>query len=147
MLVPIPFTNVTREIIAAAIEVHRVLGPGLLESAYSTCLQRELHTRNLAFATERRIPLVYKGATLDCGYRLDLLVKEVVVVEVKAVATLLPIHQAQLLTYLRLADLPVGLVINFEVDRLVNGVKRVINAQSTAMKGAAVRSAAEGGLP
>ena len=84
---------------------------------------------------------------MDCGYRLDLLVKDVVVVEVKAVATLLPIHQAQLLTYLRLADLPVGLVINFEVDRLVNGVKRVINAQSTAMKGAAVRSAAEGGLP
>ena len=141
------FFVLTREIIAAAIEVHRVLGPGLLESAYSTCLQRELHTRNLAFATKRRIPLVYKGATLDCGYRLDLLVKDVVVVEVKAVATLLPIHQAQLLTYLRLADLPVGLVINFEVDRLVNGVKRVINPQASAMKSAAVRLAAEGGLP
>ena len=127
MLVEIPFTNITRDVIAAAIEVHRALGPGLLESAYSTCLQHELSLRQLTFVTQRRLPLVYKGVTLDCAYRLDLLVENAVVVEVKAINALLPIHQAQLLTYLKLADLPVGLVINFEVERLVAGVKRVIN--------------------
>ena len=137
----------TEKIIGAAIEVHRVLGPGLLESAYSTCLQHELSTRSLAFVTQQRVPLAYKGITLDCAYRLDLLVDGAVIVEVKALAAVLPIHQAQLLTYLRLTDLPVGLVINFQVERLVDGVKRVINAQSSAMKSAAVRLAAEGGLP
>jgi len=144
MLVKIPFTNITREIIAAAIEVHRVLGPGLLESAYSSCLRHELSVRRLPFTSERGVPLVYKGINLDCAYRLDLLVKEVIVVEVKAVAAVLPIHQAQLLTYLKLADLPVGLVINFEVERLVDGVKRVINPRWSGAK--AGRSiAAEGG--
>jgi GxxExxY protein len=108
MLAKPPFHNVTRDIIAAAIEVHRVLGPGLLESAYSTCLRRELAFRQLAYASERRVPLVYKGASLDCEYRLDLLVEDVVVVEVKALAEVLPIHQAQLLTYLRITGLPVG---------------------------------------
>jgi GxxExxY protein len=145
MLAKLPFDNLTHEIIAAAIDVHRVLGPGLLESAYSTCLQHELSRRGLAFVTQQRVPVVYKGVTLDCAYRLDLLVDSAVVVEVKALADVLPIHQAQLLTYLRLKDLPVGLVINFQVERLVDGVKRVINAQSRAMK--AVRLAAEGGLP
>jgi len=146
MLVKIPFTNVTREIIAAAIEVHRVIGPGLLESAYSRCLRHELSARRLPFTSERGVPLVYKGAHLDCAYRLDLLVKDVIVVEVKAVAAVLPIHQAQLLTYLRLADLPVGLVINFEVERLVDGVKRVINPRwSGATAGRSI--AAEGGRP
>jgi len=139
MLVKIPFTNVTREIIAAAIEVHRVLGPGLLESAYSNCLQQELSVRNLAFTTQRRVPLVYKGVALDCAYRLDLLVKDVIVVEVKALAAVLPIHQAQLLTYLKLMELPVGLVINFQVERLVDGVKRVINPQWNEANAAAVR--------
>jgi GxxExxY protein len=146
MLVKIPFTNITREIIAAAIEVHRVLGPGLLESAYSSCLRHELSARKLPFTSERGIPLVYKGINLDCAYRLDLLVKEVIVVEVKTVAAVLPIHQAQLLTYLRLADVPVGLVVNFEVERLVDGVKRVINPRWSGAK--AGRSiAAAGGLP
>jgi GxxExxY protein len=146
MLAKIPFTNVTREIIAAAIEVHRVIGPGLLESAYASCLRHELSTRRLPFTSERGVPLVYKGTHLDCAYRLDLLVKDVIVVEVKAVATVLPIHQAQLLTYLRLADLPVGLVINFEVERLVDGVKRVINPRwSGATGGRSI--AAGGGLP
>ena len=131
MLAQPPFHHVTRDVIAAAIEVHRDLGPGLLESAYMTCLQHELTARQLVFVTERRVPVVYKGITLDCHYRLDLLVNDVVVVEVKAIAEVLPIHQAQVLTYLRLANLPVGLVINFNVDKLVKGVKRVINPRWT----------------
>jgi GxxExxY protein len=109
MLMKAPFHNQTRDIIAAAIEVHRVLGPGLLESAYSKCLQHELSAQQLVFVAQRRVPLVYKGVSLECDYRLDLLV-EGVVVEVKALDTLAPIHQAQLLTYLRLAELPGGLV-------------------------------------
>ena len=141
MLATQPFHDVTRDIIAAAIEVHRVLGPGLLESAYATCLHRELTARQLRFVTERRVPVVYKGITLDCEYRLDLLVENVVVVEVKALADVLPIHQAQLLTYLRLTGLPVGLVINFNVDKLVKGVKRVINPRWDEAKAAAVRLA------
>ena len=146
MLVKIPFTNITREIISAAIEVHRVLGPGLLESAYSRCLRHELSARKLPFTSERGVPLVYKGINLDCAYRLDLLVKEVIVVEIKAVAAVLPIHQAQLLTYLKLADLPVGLLINFEGERLVDGVTRVINPLWNGTQ--AGRSiAAVGGLP
>ena len=139
MLVKIPFTNLTREIIGAAVDVHSILGPGLLESAYSTCLEYELSARGLAFATELRIPLVYKDIKLSCDYRLDLMVENAVVVEVKALAAVLPIHQAQLLTYLRLLDLPVGLVINFQVDRLVNGVKRVINPRWNEAKAPAVR--------
>src|SRR5688500_8921822 len=101
MLAQAPFTSVTRDIIGAAVEVHRVLGPGLLESSYTRCLQHELSVRQLAFVTERRVPLLYKGIALDCDYRLDLLVADNVAVEVKALAALLPIHQAQLLTYLR----------------------------------------------
>jgi len=137
VLAPVPFSDLTRDIISAAIEVHRLLGPGLLESAYATCLQHELSNRRIGFFTQQRVPLVYKGVTLDCVYRLDLLVESAVVVEVKAIDAVLPIHLAQTLTYLRLTDLPVGLVINFHVDRLVNGVKRVINAQSSAMKSSA----------
>ena len=141
MLAQPPFHHVTRDVIAAAIEVHRDLGPGLLESAYTTCLRHELAARKLEFVTERRIPLTYKGAALDCHYRLDLLVNDAVVVEVKAIAEVLPIHQAQILTYLRLANLPVGLVINFNVDRLVKGVKRVINPRWDGANVAAVRLA------
>jgi len=138
MLVKLPFHDETRDIIGAAIEVHRVLGPGLLESVYSRCLQQELSARQIAFVAQRRVPLVYKGVSLDCDYRLDLLIKGVVV-EVKALDTLAPIHQAQLLTYLRLAGLPVGLVINFNVDQLVKGIKRVINPRANAIEAAAVR--------
>src|SRR5688572_26114582 len=129
MLAEAPFHDLTRDIIAASIDVHRALGPGLLESAFSRCLQHELSIRSMTFASQRRIPLVYKGVALDCAYRLDLLVEGLVVVEVKTLASILPIHQAQILTYLRLANLPVGLLINFHVDRLVKGVKRVINPQ------------------
>ena len=138
MLAEAAFHDLTRDIIAASIDVHRALGPGLLESAYSRCLQHELSIRSMTFASQRRIPLVYKGVALDCAYRLDLLVAGLVVVEVKTLASILPIHQAQILTYLRLANLPVGLLINFHVDRLVKGVKRVINPQWDE-KAAAVR--------
>ena len=142
MLAQLPSDSLTREIIAASIEVHRVLGPGLLESAYSRCLRQELTTRNLAFEAERRFALVYKNVKLDCEYRLDLVVEGVVVVEVKALAEVMPIHQAQLLTYLQLTGLPVGLVINFNVDRLVKGVKRVINRNPDLARAAAVGSPA-----
>src|SRR5262245_11743593 len=119
MLAETPFNAVTHEIISAAIEVHRILGPGLLESAYVRCLQHELSVRRLAFVTEQRVPVIYKGLALDAAYRLDLLVDGAVVVEVKAIEAVLSVHQAQVLTYLILAELPVGLVINFNVPRLV----------------------------
>ena len=127
MLAEAPFNTVTHEIIAAAIEVHRTLGPGLLESTYTQCLQHEFSIRRMAFVTEQRVPVIYKGLALGAAYRLDLLVDGAVVVEVKAIEAVLPVHQAQVLTYLILAELPVGLVINFNVPRLVDGVKRVIN--------------------
>ena len=127
MLVKTPFHDQTRDIIAAAIEVHRVLGPGLLESAYSRCLQYELSARKLAFVTQQRVPLVYKGTALDCDYRLDLLVEGAVVVEVKVLAAMLPIHQAQLLTYLKLDKKSLGLLINFNVPVLTKGIKLMVH--------------------
>jgi GxxExxY protein len=118
--------EVTGKIIGAAIDVHKALGPGLLESAYSQCLCRELNVRGVLFEREKPLPMEYKGIRLDCGYRLDLLVAGSVVVEVKAVETLAPIHEAQLLTYLRLGGWPVGLLINFNVVVLKNGIRRKI---------------------
>ena len=122
-----PHVNVlTHEIIGAAIEVHRVLGPGLLESSYRECLCRELSLRGLNFRRECGIPLEYKGIHLDCGYRMDLLVGELVVVEIKAVEQLAPVHDAQLLTYLRVGGWKVGLLINFNVVLLKHGIRRRI---------------------
>src|SRR5262245_6628553 len=115
MLIDAPFNRVTGEIIGAAIEVHRVLGPGLLESAYLPCLQYELRLRKLRFATQRHLPIVYKDIVLDTSYRLDFVVEDLVVVEVKSVAALLPVHDAQVLTYLGLSGRPAGLLINFNV--------------------------------
>ena len=126
------FSNVTRPIIGAAIEVHRALGPGLLESIYHRCLQYELTARKLRFVTQRSIPIVYKDVPLDGSYRIDLIVEDLVVVEVKSVAALAPIHEAQLLTYLGLTHCPVGLLINFNVPLLVEGVQRVLNPKCTA---------------
>ena len=108
MLIEAPFNETTGEIIAAAIEVHRALGPGLLESTYSECLQMELAMRRLRYVTQHTLPIVYKGRTLDTSYRVDLIVEDCVVVEVKSVATILPVHRAQVLTYLRLTDVPPG---------------------------------------
>jgi len=117
----------TGEIIGAAIEVHRELGPGLLESSYEICLARELELRGISFEFEKPLPLEYKGVRLDCGYRLDLLVSGTVIVEVKSVATLAPIHEAQLLTYLKLTGVKVGLLINFNVVVLKSGLKRLVH--------------------
>ncbi len=116
--------QLTDAIIGAAIELHRELGPGLLESAYEQCLCHELQLRNLAFLRQLELPVQYKGIKLDCGYRIDLLVNNSVVVEVKAVPRLLPVHEAQLITYLRLSCKRVGLLINFNVAVLKNGIIR-----------------------
>jgi len=119
--------QVTGTVIEAAIEVHRALGPGLLESAYHECLCHELKLRSIPFEKEYPLLVRYKGVDLDCSYRLDLLVDSQVVVELKAVGTVLPIHQAQLITYLKLGGWPVGLLINFNIDLLKRGVTRLTN--------------------
>jgi GxxExxY protein len=116
--------QITEAVIGAAIEVHRAIGPGLLESAYIQCLCHELTLRKIPFALELALPVVYKGLKLDCGYRLDLLVAGAVVVEVKAVERLAPVHEAQLLTYLRLGGWKAGLLINFNVPLLRDGIVR-----------------------
>jgi GxxExxY protein len=126
MLVDAEFNTVTRDVIGAGIEVHRIVGPGLLESTYLQCLQYELAERKLQFITQQAMPIVYKGITLTTRYRIDLIVEGTVVVEVKSVENLLPVHQAQVLTYLNLTGCPAGLLINFNVPRLVDGVKRLI---------------------
>jgi GxxExxY protein len=124
---PSTFNGLTQRVLGAAIEVHRHLGPGLLESIYQACLERELASCRLRFVTQRAMPIVYKGVRLDACYRIDLIVEDLVVVEVKAVAALDAVHRAQMLTYMRLAGCPVGLLINFNVPRLMDGVKRLIN--------------------
>jgi len=123
--------ELTEAIIGSAIEVHRLLGPGLLESAYQESLARELTLRQIPFEREKPLPLEYKGAKLDCGYRLDFLVADAVVVEVKAAEGLLPIHQAQLLTYMKLGGWKVGLIINFHESLLKNGIKRLVLGLTT----------------
>lgn len=116
--------EVSETIIGAAIEVHRTLGPGLLESAYEECVCRELTFRNIGFERQRPLPVVYRGFRLDSGYRLDLLVADTVVVEIKTVDRVLPIHEAQLLTYLRLGGWHLGLLLNFNVPVLKDGIRR-----------------------
>jgi GxxExxY protein len=116
----------TEKIIGAAIEVHRALGPGLLESAYEECLCHELHLGGIAFSRQQPLPVIYKGMHLDCGYRLDMVVEGRVVVELKTVDRILPIHEAQLLTYLRLAGIHTGLILNFNVPALRQGIKRMV---------------------
>ena len=118
----------TKKIIGAAIEVHKNLGPGLLESAYQQCLARELTLREIPYKYEWPLPLEYKGLRLRCGYRIDLLVAETVVVEIKSVEAIAPVHHAQLLTYMRLGGWRVGLIINFNVLVLKNGVCRKVLA-------------------
>ena len=121
----------TRRILAGAIEVHRTLGPGLLESTYLECLEYEFGRFNLRFERQRTVPIVYKGIALSASYRIDLIVEDRVVVEAKSVKALAPVHWAQVLTYLRLTECPVGLLINFNVPRLMDGVKRVINPRGS----------------
>ena len=116
----------SKEIIGAAIEVHRHLGPGLLESAYEECLAYELFQHSIAFERQKPLPLVYKEVRLDAGFRVDLLVEGLVVVELKAVDTIAPIHEAQVITYLRLTGCKLGLLLNFNVVRLKDGIKRLV---------------------
>ncbi len=118
--------GITETIIGAAIEVHRELGPGLLESTYEACLAFELGSRDVKAIRQLHLPVVYKGVRIDCGYRIDLLVENRVIVEIKAVEKLLPIHQAQLLTYLRLSGHRVGLLLNFNARTIKEGLKRMV---------------------
>jgi GxxExxY protein len=119
--------EITEKIIGCAIQVHKILGPGLLESAYQECLYYELQKNGLKVEKEKPIPLVYEEVKLECGYRLDLLVENKVIVEIKSVEELNDIHLAQVLTYLKLNNSKIGLLINFNVLQLIKGVKRVIN--------------------
>jgi GxxExxY protein len=116
-----PFTG---KVIGCAIEVHRVLGPGLLESAYQQCLARELHLNGIAFKLEHPLPVEYKGVKLDCGYRIDILAENRLIIELKTVEAVKGIHKAQLLTYMKLSGLNTGLLINFNVKRLKDGIQR-----------------------
>ncbi len=123
---PLRENLISGEVIKAAIEVHRQLGPGLLESAYELALCRELELRGLQHFRQKELPVTYKGADLGCSYRLDVVVEELVVVELKVVEELLPLHKAQLLTYLRLTGYRLGLLLNFNVPILAQGIKRVV---------------------
>ena len=120
------FDELSRSVIGCAIEVHRTLGPGLLESTYRQCLAYEFSQAQIPFQMELALPVRYKDVLLDCGYRIDLVVSGDLIVEVKCVETLLPIHQAQILTYMRLTKIPIGLLINFNVTKLQNGIKRFV---------------------
>jgi GxxExxY protein len=131
MLIEARYNVTTSAIIGAAIEVHRALGPGLLESAYLRCLNYELGQRKLRFVTEVGIPLAYKGIDLEQGYRVDLIVEDLVVVEVKSIEAVIPVHRAQVMTYLKLTSCPIGLLINFNEARLVDGVHRILNPALT----------------
>jgi GxxExxY protein len=131
--------EVTQRIIGAAIEVHRTLGPGLLESVYEECLEHEFRLRKVPFERQRRVPIAYKGHPVGVDLRMDFLVEDLVVVELKAIEKLLPVHGAQLLTYLRLTDKPLGLLINFNVSLLREGIRRVIHSSALLCASASLR--------
>ena len=118
--------SLTGEVIGAAIEVHKLLGPGLLESVYEECLCHELKLRNICFERQKDLPVEYKAVKLDCGYRLDVVVENSLILELKSCNALQPIHEAQLLTYLKLTGIKTGLLINFNVSILKNGIKRLV---------------------
>jgi GxxExxY protein len=120
------FSALSQKVIGCAIEVHRVLGPGLLESTYEHCLARELSLNNIEFITQHPLPVEYKGVRIDCGYRVDVLIANEIILELKTVQELMPIHEAQLLTYMRLAGMKQGFLINFNVRRLKDGLKSFI---------------------
>ena len=119
--------GITERIIGAAIEVHELLGPGLLESAYEECLAHEFAVQGVKFKRQQGLPIAYKGVRLDCGYRLDFIVEGRVIVEIKAVERIIPIHEAQLLTYLRLSRLKWGLILNFHASVLKHGIRRMVH--------------------
>jgi len=130
VLVPKPRVNqVTAAIVNSAMKIHSLLGPGLLESAYQACLAHELRTRGFRVHTQVGLPVVYEGEKLELGYRIDLLVENLVIVEIKCVDAIHPVHEAQLLSYLRLSGKNVGLLINFHVARLKDGIKRMVDGR------------------
>ena len=118
--------KITERIIGCAIEVHKNLGPGLLESAYEECLAFELLHSDLKLERQKAVPVIYKDIKLDCGYRIDLLVENSVIIELKSIEAIAPVHEAQILTYMRFADKKVGLLMNFNVTLLKNGIKRYV---------------------
>jgi GxxExxY protein len=120
------FDKLSNQVIGCAIEVHRELGPGLLESTYEQCLAYELNKKGLNFVLQQPLPVAYKGIQLNCGYRVDVLVEKTLILELKSVERLLGIHEAQLLTYMKLADIHTGLLINFNVPLLKQGIKRFV---------------------
>jgi GxxExxY protein len=120
--------ELTRKVIGCAHEVHRALGPGLLESTYRECLARELCINHIAFVHEHPFPIQYKGVRLNCGYKVDFLIEDRIVVELKAVTQLLKLHEAQLLTYMKLSGIGTGLLINFNVIVLKNGIRQLVMA-------------------
>ena len=120
------FSDLSHRVIGCAIEVHKYLGPGLLESAYQQCLAHELHLNNIPFQTEVSLPIEYKGINLDCGYRMDILVDDAIILELKSVETIHPIHEAQILSYMKLAGLKQGFLINFNVKILKQGLKSFV---------------------
>jgi len=119
--------QLTSKIIGAAIEVHKILGPGLLESAYEECLSHELSIQGVSFEKQKPLTIDYKGKKLDCGYRLDMVVENAVVLELKSCEKIEPIHHAQLLTYLKLSELNLGLILNFNVPLMRDGIVRIVN--------------------
>ncbi len=120
------FSEISHRIIGCAIEVHKLLGPGLLESAYQKCLAHELSLNSINFQTEVPLPIEYKGVKLDCGYRMDIVVENTVILELKSVASLIPIHEAQILSYMKLANYKQGFLINFNVQLLKQGLKSFV---------------------
>lgn len=119
--------KLSNKIIGAAIEVHKTLGPGLLESAYEQCLCHELKLRGISFEREKQLPVVYKGFKLDCGYRLDVVIEDAILLELKSCEKIEPIHKAQLLTYLKLSGISLGLLLNFNVPVMRDGIVRIVN--------------------
>ena len=119
--------RLSSEILGAAIEVHKTLGPGLLESAYEQCLCHELNLRDISFESQRPLPVVYKGKRMDCGYRLDVVVEDSIIIELKSCEKIEPIHKAQLLTYLKISGLNLGLILNFNVPIMKDGIVRMVN--------------------
>ena len=120
------FSGLSHQVIGYAIEVHRTLGPGLLESTYQQCLAHEFTINGISFKAEHALPVDYKGVRLDCGYRIDLLVENEIIIELKSVESLLPIHEAQMLTYLKLARVKQGFLINFNVPKLKDGIRSYV---------------------
>jgi len=123
----VDINKLSRKIIGAAIEVHKALGPGLLESTYEECLCHELSLREISFKRQKPLPLAYKGKKLDCGYRLDIIVENIIILELKSCEKIEPIHKAQLLTYLKLSGLNLGLLLNFNVSVMRDGIIRIVN--------------------